>query len=141
MSQEEPTIQIKNAPWWLPHSLVIIKEDYTAADESWVQRHMVKLGVSGKGANATPDMQFGKERGVLQVERMVIPGSVVAVQRRNGRIKTVHLPQEAEDLLLAVLSYIIPQIDQHNAVMTTEEQEHFLASANEHSKASLETGR
>jgi hypothetical protein len=135
---EEPTIQIENAPWWLPHSLVILKEDYTAADESWVQRNMIRFGVQGKGANATPDMQVGKERGVLQVERMVIPGSVVAVQRRNGRVKTVRLPQEAEQLLLTDLTYIIQQIDALNEVMTPQEQEHFLASANGQSKESLE---
>lgn len=139
MPHEEPTIQIENAPWWLPHSLVIIKEDYTAADESWVQRHMVKFGMQGKGANATPDMQVGKERGVLQVERMVIPGSVVAVERRNGRVKTVRLPQEAEQLLLTDLTYIIQQIDALNEVMSAEEQADFLPSANERSGENFET--
>lgn len=134
---QENTIGIDNAPWWLPHSIVVLKEDYTAADETWVQKNMIKFGTEGRGANMTPDMQMGKERGVLQAERMVQPGSVVAVMRRNGRVKTVHLPQEAESLLLPDLNYIINQIDALNEVMTPEEQANFLPSANGHAEAHL----
>lgn len=133
------TFGIKNAPWWLPHSHVELREDYTAADEQWVQARMVRVGVVGSGSKATPDMQLGKERGILQVERMVMPGSVVAVMRRNGRIKTVHLPQDAEQLLLTDLGYIIQQIEALNEVMTPEEQASFLASANGHVAGNLET--
>lgn len=136
MAQEEP-ICIDNAAWWLPHSHVLIKEDYTAADEAWVQARMVKIGVQGAGMKATPDMRMGKERGILQVERMVMPGSVVAVQRRNGRVKTVNLPQEAENLLLTDLAYIISQIEALNEVMAPEEQESFLPGALVPSETSL----
>lgn len=140
MAQEEP-ICIDNAAWWLPHSHVLVKEDYTAADEAWVQARMVKIGVQGTGTKATPDMQIGKERGILQVERMVVAGSVVAVQRRNGRVKTVNLPQEAESLLLTDLAYIIGQIEALNEVMTPEEQTDFLPSAGEPSEAPLKMVR
>lgn len=134
----ENTFGINNAPWWLPHSHVELKEDYTAADEQWVQARMVKMSVVGAGSKASPDMQMGKERGILQVERMVMPGSVVAVLRRNGRVKTVHLPQEAENLLLTDLGYIIEQIEALNEVMTPEEQTSFLAGANGHVAGNLE---
>lgn len=126
------TFKIENAPWWLPHSIVVMREDYTAADESWVQARMMKIGVQRDGQNATPDIQMGKERGVLQVERMVQAGSVVAVLRSAGRTKTVHLPQEAEQLLLPDLNYIIQQIDALNQVIMPEDQANFLPSANEH---------
>lgn len=130
-------IGIPNASWWLPHSHVEIKEDYTAADDQWVEARIVKLSVQGKGQNMTPDIQQGKARGVLQAERMVQPGGVVAVQRRNGRVKTVHLPQEAEQLLLNDLNYIIEQIDALNEVMGPEEHTNFLPGAAEPSETSL----
>ena len=133
----ESTMGIDNAPWWLPHSMVVIKEDYTAADESWVQKRMGKLVMQGSGSKATADVEPGKERGVLQVERMVQPGSVVAVQRRNGRVKTVHLPEEAEQLLYTDLAYIIQQIELANEVMAPEEQADFLPGVNGRSETHL----
>lgn len=134
-------IGIPNAPHWLPHSHVEIKEDYTAADDQWVEARTVKLSVQGTGSKATPDIQAGKARGVLQVERMAQPGGVVAVQRRNGRVKTVHLPQEAEELLLNDLNYIIEQIDALNEVMTPEELNNFLPGAADPSETSLKMVR
>lgn len=131
------TVGLDNAPWWLPHSHVEVKEDYTAADESWVQARAVKVNVQGSGSRTTADVQQGKERGILQIERMVQPGGVVAVQRRNGRVKTVHLPQEAEQLLLVDLNYIISQMDALTDVMTPEEQSDFLPGAGEQSETSL----
>lgn len=126
---EEEPIAIPNAPWWLPHSHVLLKEDYTAADESWVLARTAKMSVQAGSTKATGEVQMGKDRGVLQIERMTIPGSVVAVQRRNGRVKTVHLPQEAEKLLVTDLAYIIGQIEALNEVMTPEEQADFLPGA------------
>lgn len=132
---EESTIGIDNAPWWQPHSMVVLKEDYTAADEEWVQKRSGGMSIQKSGS---ADLQMGRSRGILQIERMVQPGSVVAVERRNGRVKTVHLPQEAEKLLLTDLAYIVQQIEMLNNVMTPEEQESFLASANGHSETSLQ---
>ena len=135
---EENTIGIDNAPWWLPHSTVVLREDYTAADEAWVQSRIAKVSVQGSGSGASGDVSFGKGRGVLQIERMSMPGSIVAVQRRNGRVKTVKLPQEAEQLLAPDLVYIVGQIEALNEPIAPEEQESFLPSANGHSEVSLQ---
>jgi hypothetical protein len=133
----ENTIAIENASWWMAHSQVVVKEDYLATDEAWVNDQLIAIGVKGQGAKATPDMRMtGKDRSTLIAQRMVCPGSVVAVRRRSGRVHTVQLPQEADQLLYVDLIYIIQQIEYLNAPMTAEELAAFLPSAKESSKAS-----
>jgi len=130
----EETIHIPNAPWWEAHSRVLIKEDFTAGDEAWINNQVSKL--KGAGSNKPSiDMQLGNIR-ILTVQRMVVEG-VVAVKRRNGRVKTVQLPQEVERLLKSDIDYIMSQIDEANPDMTEEEQTDFLDSAKEHSETSL----
>ena len=132
MSESTPTIGIPNAKWWLPHSHVVIKEDFLAEDQEWIGNQTNR--VIGAG---TPMAQVVTQLGsanVLLVKRMVTQG-VVAVKRANDRIKTVHLPAEAGQLLSADLEYIAQQIAQHNTPMTEEQQEDFLPSADEPSAA------
>lgn len=122
---------IPNAPHWLNHSVVIVKEDYTAGDEAWILNKLVSI-------DATSVQMTGKHKDILTVQRMVQPGSVVAVQRAGGRVKTVHLPQEAESLLWSDVEYITSQIKQLNEPpMSEEEQTDFLPESNAHSPANL----
>lgn len=116
---------IQNAPHWLNHSVVIVKEDYTAADEAWILNKLVSL-------DSNSVQMTGKHKDILTVQRMVQAGSVVAVTRSNGRVKTVHLPQETEELLWSDVEYIIAEINKLNEPpMTQEEQQAFLPSSNE----------
>lgn len=133
--EQNDTIQIPNAPWWEAHSHVIIKEDFLAEDEAWVQNQLAK--VQGYGTNKpSMEMTLGNIR-ILTIQRMVT-GGIVAVTRGNGRIKTVNLPHEAGKLLKSDLDYIFEQIDKLNPDMTEEQQEDFLPSANGASKTPLE---
>jgi hypothetical protein len=133
------TIGIQNAPWWLPNSTVVVREDYLAEDEGWINSQLFSFGMSGSGANTTPDMQMsGKDRNTLFVQRMTQPGSVVAVPRSNGRVKTVHLPDEASQLLHTDLLYIVQRIEAVNAPpMTPQQQADFLKSVNGQSGGNL----
>jgi hypothetical protein len=130
------TIGLPNASWWENTSTVVVKEDYLAQDEAWVNKQMVSLNVKGN----QPNMQMTGDRNILIVQRMVQPGSVVAVKRANGRIKTVELPKDAGQLLIADLMYLVNQIDALNTPpMTTEEQEAFLPGATGQSEANSGT--
>jgi len=123
---------IPNASHWLNHSVVIVKEDYTAADEAWILNKLISIESSSVQIT-------GKHKDILTVQRMVQAGSVVAVQRSNGRVKTVHLPQEAEDLLWSDVEYIIAELDKLKGPpsMTKQEQEDFQTPVSEHSQANL----
>lgn len=122
---------IPNAPHWNNNSVVIVKEDYTAADEAWILNRLVAI-------DANTVQITGKHKDILTVKRMVQPGSIVAVKRSGDRIKTVHLPQEAEELLWNDLQYIVEQITKLNEPpMTQEEQETFPKPVSESSQANL----
>jgi hypothetical protein len=87
---------------------------------------MMSLNVKGN----QPNVQMTGDRNILIVQRMVQSGSVVSVKRSNGRIKTVELPKDAGQLLIADLMYLVNQIDAANTPpMTAEEQESFLPGA------------
>ena len=134
------TIAIENAHWWLNHSAVLVKEDYLAQDEVWVNKQLVTINTTGSGSRTRPDVQMSeKDRNVLIVERMVQPGSVVAVQRSQGRVKTVKLPQEASQLLYPDLIYIVGQVEALNLPMDVQEQEDFLPTANEPAETNSQT--
>ena len=135
MPFEQDTIQIPNAKWWLPHSHVIVKEDFLAEDEAWINNQLSKI--QGYGSNKpTMEMLVGNVR-ILTVQRMVTSG-VVAVKRGGDRVKTVALPHEANKLLKSDLDYIFGEIDKLNPDMTEEEQQDFLPSANGASLTNLE---
>jgi hypothetical protein len=121
------TIPLVNAPHWLNHSHVLIKEDYLAEDEEWIANQTTKIVNQGT-QNAQVEIKAGSTN-ILLVKRMVVSG-VVAVNRANGRVKTVNLPQEAAQLLAPDLAYIAAQINQYNQPMTQEQQSDFLPSAN-----------
>lgn len=113
-------IGIPNAPWWNNNSTVVVKEDYLAQDEAWVLNQVVALS-----SDDMQDIQT-KHIDILKVRRMVQPGSVVAVNRANGRVKTVQLPQDASQLLWNDVEYILKEINRLNVpVMTPDEQKTF----------------
>lgn len=132
---EEHTIGIINAPWWLNHSHVLIREDMLAEDSAWIANQSTRLVGAGT-ANPQIEFQAGNTN-IFLVKRMVVQG-IVAVKRANDRVKTVHLPQEAEKLLSQDLDYIVAQINKHNQPMTEDEQRDFLPGVNGHSGTSLE---
>ena len=128
----EGVTNIPNAQHWLNNSVVVVKEDYTAGDEAYVMNTLVRID-AGNAVQLT-----GKHHSIVLVKRMVQHGSVVAVPRSGGRVKTVHLPDEAENLLLHDLEYIVEQITKLNEpAMTPEEQEAFPQPVSEHSQANL----
>ena len=127
----EGLTNIPNAPHWLNNSVVIVKEDYTAGDEAYILNQLVRI--DSASAQVT-----GKHKDILTVQRMVQPGSVVAVNRSGGRVKTVHLPQEADELLWSDTQYIVEQITRLNEPpMTEEEVKAFPTPVSEHSQANL----
>ena len=122
---------IPNAPHWLNNSVVIVKEDYTAGDEAWILNQLVRI-------DSTSAQVTGKHKDILTIQRMVQPGSVVAVNRSGGRVKTVHLPQEADELLWSDTQYIVEQITRLNEPpMTEDEKKGSSTPAKEHSQANL----
>jgi hypothetical protein len=134
---EIDTIPIPNAPWWEAHSFVVVKEDFLAEDEAWIQNRMSgKVKVDASNRSASMDTQMGNVN-ILLIQRMVTSGKV-AVKRSSGRIKEVNLPQDAPRLLKSDQDYIIAELNNLNPDMTEEEQESFLPSANGHSKTSSE---
>ena len=120
------TIGIKNAAWWLPHSTVVLKADYQAKDEAWILNSLVSMD----GTNAV--QMTGKHKDILTVQRMTQPGSVVAVQREEGRVLTVRLPDEAEELLWTDVEYINAEIEKLKGppLLTQEQQAAFLEALN-----------
>lgn len=133
MQYQENTIGIENAPWWLPHSHVEIKEDLLAEDQEWIANQANTV--------VNPGTQFARievntgSANILLAKRMVVSG-VVAVNRPGGRVKTVNLPQDTSKLLAQDLQYIVEQISKLNEPMDAEAQQDFLPSANGQSVAS-----
>lgn len=123
---EENTIGIPNAPHWLNHSHVLIKEDFLAEDQEYIANNTTRI-INPGTQFARVDTSLGSAN-ILLVKRMVVSG-VVAVQRPNGRIKTVTLPAEASKLLSTDLDYIVAEINKANAPMTEEQQQDFLPAA------------
>lgn len=120
---------IPNAPHWNNNSVVIVKEDYTASDEAWILNKLVSI-------DAATVQITGKHKDILTIQRMVQPGSRVAVNRSGGRVKTVELPQGAEDLLWNDVAYIVTQIEKLNAPpMSEDEQTAFPQPVSESSQA------
>lgn len=130
---QEDTIAIDNAPWWLNHSYVQIKEDLLAEDQEWIANQANKV--------VNPGTQFARvevntgSANILLAKRMVVSG-VVAVNRPRGRVLTVNLPQDTSKLLAQDLDYIVAQIGKYNEPMDAEAQQDFLPSANGQSVAS-----
>lgn len=130
------TIALVNATHWLNHSNVLIKEDMLAEDMAWIANNSTRV--------VNPGTQFARieqslgDSNILLVKRMVVSG-VVAVNRSNGRVKTVNLPQEAGQLLQQDLEYIVEQINKYNAPMTEAQQQDFLNSADAPSETSSQT--
>ncbi len=123
-------IGIPNASHWLNNSTVVVKEDYTAADEAWIMNNLVRLDAAN-----TVELT-GKHHDIVFLKRLVQPGSVVAVKRANGRTKLCNLPQEIESLLWNDLQYIVEQINRLNEPpMTEEEQQAFQPPVSESSQA------
>ncbi len=128
----EGVTNIPNAPHWTNNSVVIVREDYLAEDEAWIINNLVRL-------DPTNALQLtSKHKDILTVQRMVVPGSIVAVRRSADRVKTVQLPADAEKLLWNDLQYIVEQINKLNEPpMTPEEQQTFPKPVSEHSQANL----
>lgn len=126
MSDTENTIGIENAAWWLNHSHVLIREDFTADDQEWVANQGTRV-VNPGTQFARIEANLGSENRLL-VQRMVVEG-VVAVKRANDRIKTVNLPKDVSQLLAQDLNYIVAQIQKYNAPMSEEQQADFLPDA------------
>lgn len=120
-------IGITNAPHWLNSSIVTLKGLYLAGDEAFVTNNMVSF--QGTGTNASVQTLAGNQ-GLLKIQRMVLPGSVVAVMLRDGTTHEVALPADAENLFPADLAYISDQIDAISKPMTAQEQIDFLQSVN-----------
>lgn len=121
-------IGITNAKHWLNHSNVMLKGPYLAGDEAWITNNMVSVQNVGT-ADAAVQTLAGNQ-GLLKIQRMVLPNSVVSVMLRDGTTYDVALPLEAEKLFQSDLTYISAQIDAISRPMTAEEQIVFLASAN-----------
>lgn len=116
------TIQLTNAKHWEPNSIVFVKEDYCAGDEAWAINQLLAIAPDSQQAT-------GRHKDILIIKRLVQPGSQVTVRRSGGRVKTVQLPAQAEELLISDLNYIAAQIQKINEPMSEEEQAAFLASA------------
>lgn len=128
------SIAIQNAPWWQPHSHVLLKGLYLAEDDAFVANGIV--AVTGVGTpNATMETRPG-DQALLKVQRMVKQGTV-AVMLRTGQKYEVNLPGEAGKLLPIDLAYITEQIDAMSQPMSAEEQASFLKSANAHAEENL----
>lgn len=128
---QQDVIGIENAKWWLPQSHVVIKEDLLVSDQEWITNQTIKIAAvgntNGGNGNAEVESRLGSANRLL-IERMVVEG-VVAVSRPRGRVKTVHLPAEASQLLQADLDYIVEQINALTQPMTAAEQKDFLPGA------------
>lgn len=130
---QENTISIENAPWWLNHSYVQIKEDLLAEDQEWIANQANTV--------VNPGTQFARvevntgSANILLAKRMVVSG-VVAVNRPGGRVKTVQLPQDTGKLLMQDLQYIVEQISKYNEPMDAQAQADFLPPVSEPSVAS-----
>jgi hypothetical protein len=138
-SFQDETITIDNASWWMNHSIVVIREDMLAEDSEWIGNQATRV-VNAGTQFARIESSLGSAN-ILLVKRMVVSG-VVAVQRLNGRVKTVNLPQDAGKLLSQDLDYIAEQINKYNAPsapMTEAQQQDFLPSANGQSETTLPT--
>jgi hypothetical protein len=128
-SFQDETITIDNASWWMNHSIVVIREDMLAEDSEWIGNQSTRV-VNAGTQFARIESSLGSAN-ILLVKRMVVSG-VVAVQRLNGRVKTVNLPQDAGKLLSQDLDYIAEQISKYNAPsapMTEAQQQDFLPAA------------
>lgn len=119
-------IAVPNAPWWLPHSTVLLKGVLKGSDEAWIQNNMIS--VSGSGQNAVVESNPGNLT-LLKVQRMVKQGTV-AVMLKDGSKYEVILPKDVGELLSADLAYIVSRIDLLSQPMSAEEQVAFLASVN-----------
>jgi hypothetical protein len=126
-------IGITNAKWWLNHSIVTLKSLYLAGDEAYVVNNITS--VEGTGTDNVNVVMKSGNQGLLKIQRMVLPNSVVAVMLRDGTTYEVNLPNDAENLFSDDLKYISAQIDAISKPMTAQEQIDFLKSAN----APLET--
>lgn len=113
---------IKNAPWWMNHSHVVLKGLYLAGDDAAIAD--ASRGQPGAAA-------------LMKIRTMVKSG-VVAVMMRTGtdaegkplgEKHEVKLPGEVEKLLLPDLLYINEQIDALGRPMSAEEQADFFAAA------------
>lgn len=127
------TIAIPNAPWWQPHSHVLLKGLYLTEDDAAITNQSQIFSVNtqtGNANNVTAQGQMGS-LAVLKVQRMVTQGTV-AVMLRSGATYEVSLPRQAGKLLVPDLNYILTQIDAMSQPMSAEEQQLFLAPANGH---------
>ena len=114
---------VPNAKHWEPNSIVVVKEDYTAGDAAWVANQFLLI-------DATSSAVTSRHQDIFLLKRMVQPGSVVSVKRANGRIKTVNLPAQVEDLLEVDMTYIAEQIRKLSEPMSEAAQQDFLPAAN-----------
>ena len=133
---QENVIAIPNAPHWLNHSHVVVKEDLLAEDQEWIANQSTQI-INAGTQEPRIEAKFGSTN-LLLVRRMVIEG-VVAVKRSGDRTKTVSLPADAHKLLASDLDYIARQIQVMNTPMTEGEQQDFLHAANGHFETSLTT--
>lgn len=119
---------IKNAEWWLNHSMVVLHSLYTAKHQAWVTNNMVSVR---NDPNNSLQMRAGDES-LLKIQCMVVSGSKVAVRLSDGEVWECALPDEAEELLPDDIAYISAQINAISQAMNAGEQAAFLASANAH---------
>ena len=128
-------ITIPNAPWWQPHSHVLLKGLYLAEDDAYVTNQASTFSVNGAGtANVTAQAQAGNQT-IYKVQRMVKQGTV-SILLRGGARYDVSLPAQANRLTITDINYIVGQIDNLSQPMSIEEQTAFLASQNEPAAAS-----
>lgn len=136
MEFPDNTITIDNAPWWAPHSHVVLRGLFLAEDEAAINNQAQTLSFNREGAsNGTLTNQAGSAT-ILKVQRMVQQGTV-SVLLHGGRKHDIALPSQASRLSTTDLNYINEQIDLVSRPMTAEEQMRFLASQNGRSEAHL----
>lgn len=130
MPREHKLRPIKNAEWWLNHSVVTLSGLYTAAKQAEVTNAMVSIQGTGT-ANPVVETKAGDEA-LLKIQCMVRPGSKVAVklapyeEGEDGEVYEVNLPEEVGDLLPADIAYISARIDAISKPMSAREQKNFL---------------
>lgn len=133
-------ITIPNAPWWAPHSQVLLKGLYLAEDDAYVTNQASTFSVNGAGtANVTAQAQAGNQI-IYKVQRMVKQGTV-SILLRGGAKYDVSLPSQANRLTITDINYIIGQIDSLSQPMSAEEQQSFLASQNGHVEGNLQAAK
>lgn len=116
---------------WDPHEVVILKGTYDAADHEIVQNATAPSMNTREGP--PKEMGIGRTGSghMKMLERMIVDWTLA----RNGR-KVEVTPASIRRLPSNYMTPLLAKIDEISAGMSEEEQDDFLASANEHSPES-----